>query len=217
MELKLVAVMPIKLNNERLPGKNVRLLGEKPLLRYALDTLRETGKVQDINVYCSDRAIQSFLPDDVTLLERPRFLDENTSNFHQIFSEFQKVKPADVYVYFHATAPFLTAETMRECIDAVVQRGYDSAFTATRLQDFLWKDGTPLNFDAEQLPRSQDLPILYRETSGLYVFRSEVFAKLHRRIGEHPYIKQVSMKEAIDINTVEDFGMAERLFDWETT
>lgn len=72
-------------------------------------------------------------------------------------------------------------------------------------------NGKPLNFDAANIPRSQDLEPIYRETSGVYVFKKEVFKKYRRRIGENPYIAEVSYREAIDINEVEDFDMAEKL------
>ena len=80
-----------------------------------------------------------------------------------------------------------------------------------KIQDFLWKDGEPLNFDAANIPRSQDLAPIYRETSGVYVFTKEVFEKYHRRIGKNPFVKEVSFKEAVDINNPEDFALAEAL------
>jgi len=83
--MKIVAIMPIKLKNERCPGKNTRMLGNKPLLRYELDNLKETGLCDSINVYCSDEAVVPFLPQGVNFVQRPAFLDFPTSNFNQIF------------------------------------------------------------------------------------------------------------------------------------
>ena len=104
---------------------------------------------------------------------------------------------------------------MKECINAVVSGEYDSAFCATKIQDYLWQDGQPINFDATNLPRSQDLKPIYRETSGVYVFTKEVFKKYKRRIGIKPFIKEVTFKEAIDINTTEDFELAQIMVDIE--
>ena len=39
--MKIVAIMPIKLNNERLPGKNTKLLGNVPLMDYELESLKQ--------------------------------------------------------------------------------------------------------------------------------------------------------------------------------
>lgn len=209
--MRIIAVMPIKLNNERCPGKNTRLLGGKPLLQWELDSLKATSLCDSINVFCSSEEIIPFLPEGIQFIQRPEFLDLPTSNFTQIFTCFMERFDADIYVYAHATAPFITTATMRSCIEAVKSGDYDSAFCAVKLQDYLWQDGEPLNFDAANLPRTQDLKPIYQETSGVYVFTKEVFAAGHRRIGMHPFIKEVSFKEAVDIDNPEDFDLANAL------
>lgn len=211
--MKIIGIMPIKLQNERLPGKNTKILGNKPLLQHALDNLLETNLCDEIYVYCSDDSIKDYLPTGVSFLKRNKSLDLPTSNFTQIFTSFSNEIDADIYVFMHATAPFVTTNTMKECINAVANNEYDSSFCATVIQDFLWEDNTPLNFDATNLPRSQDLKPIYRETSGVYVFKKEVFNLLKRRIGNNPYIKVVSFKEAVDINNPEDFSLAEALLN----
>ncbi len=207
--MNIVAVMPIKLKNERCPGKNTRLLGSKPLLQFELDSLKATGLCTSINVYCSDEAVVPFLPAGINFIKRSEKLDLPTSNFTQIFTAFMNDVDADIYVYAHATAPFISVETMDNCINAVLSGEYDSAFCAVKLQDYLWKNGEPLNFDAANLPRTQDLEPIYQETSGVYVFTKEVFQKYHRRIGIKPYIKEVNFKEAVDIDNPEDFELAQ--------
>lgn len=207
--MKIVAIMPIKLINERCPGKNTRMLGNKPLLQYELDNLKITNLCDSINVYCSDEAVLPFLPEKVNFIKRPTDLDLPTSNFTQIFKAFMSQMDADIYVYAHATAPFISVDTMKQCIEAVLSGNYDSAFCAVKLQDYLWKNGEPLNFDATNLPRTQDLEPIYQETSGVYVFTKEVFNKYGRRIGIKPFIKEVTFKEAVDIDNIEDFELAE--------
>jgi CMP-N-acetylneuraminic acid synthetase len=203
--------MPIKLNNGRLPGKNTMLLGDKPLLQHELAGLLTISEINDIYVYCSDEAVKQYLPDGVKFLKRPAQLDLPSSNFTQIFESFMNEIDSEIYVYAHATAPFIQVKTMKSCVDAVVSGQYDSAFCATKIQDFLWQDGEPLNFDAVNLPRSQDIKPIYRETSGVYVFKKDVFAMYKRRIGKKPYIQEVGYKEAVDINTREDFELAKVL------
>ena len=211
--MKTVAIMPIKLSNERLPGKNTNLLGGTPLLCHQLLALLKVEGIDDIFVYCSDPTISSLLPQGVKFLERPRELDLPSSNFSQIFECFLNSVDADIYIYDHATAPFVKPETIQACLNAVAEGGFDSAFCAEKIQDFLWKDGVALNFEAANVPRSQDLPVIFRETSGCYVFTKEAFLKTHRRIGLCPYIREVSFKEAVDINNPADFALAELLLD----
>jgi CMP-N-acetylneuraminic acid synthetase len=209
--MKIVAIVPVKLNNERLPGKNTKLLGNTPLIQYILNTLLQVHNIEEIFVYCSDASIKSYLPSEVKFLRRDQSLDLPTSNFNRIFESFLTVVNAEIYVYAHATAPFITPETVHDCLTHVESGNYDSAFTASEIQDYLWFEGKPLNFDATNLPRSQDLPPIYRETSGIYVFTKKQYLQTHRRIGNKPYIKNVSPKEAIDINTFEDFELAQMI------
>lgn len=211
--MKITAFMPIKLHNERCPGKNTRMLGNKPLLAYELESLKSTGLCNDINVFCSSEDVVPFIPDGINFVKRPEFLDLPTSNFTQLAQEFIKMHDSDIYILLHATAPFITVDTMRECINAVVSGEYDSAFCARKIQTFLWQDNKPLNFDASNLPRTQDLTPIYEETSGIYVFKKEVFTRLKRRIGEKPFIKVVSLKESIDIDEEKDFTIAKSLLD----
>ena len=201
------------MNNERLPGKNTKLLGNKPLIQYQLDALKKCDIFNSINVYCSNEDIKNYLLDGVIFVKRPEYLDLPTSNFNQIFDSFIAKIDADIYVYAHATAPFITVDTIVECVDAVKSGKYDSAFCAVKIQDYLWKTGNPLNFDAKNLPRSQDLEPIYRETSGIYVIPKKMYKKYGRRIGVNPYIKEVSFKESIDINNPEDFDLAQAVLN----
>lgn len=207
--MKIVGIMPIKLNNERCPGKNLRLLNGKPLLKYELENLLLTNLCDEIYVYCSSDEVIDYLPKGVKFLKRPSYLDLPSANFNQIFKSFIDVIDSDIYVFIHATAPFVSTETMKECIDAVRINLYDSSFCAKKIQTFLWKDNKPLNFDSNNLPRTQDLQPIFQETSGVYVFRKEVFTKLNRRIGNNPYIKCISFKESIDVDDESDFRIAE--------
>ena len=180
--MKIVAIMPIKLINERCPGKNTRMLGGKPLLQYELDSLKKTGLCDSINVFCSSEDVIPFIPEGVNFIKRSKDLDLPTANFNQIFSAFVRELDSDIYVFAHATAPFISVQTMSECIEAVKSGEYDSAFCAEKIQDFLWQNGKPLNFDATNLPRTQDLKPIYKETSGVYVFTKEYFLSMEEEL-----------------------------------
>ncbi|MDO5292212.1 MAG: acylneuraminate cytidylyltransferase [bacterium] len=211
---KIVAIIPIKLNNARLPGKNTKILGGRPLISYVLSYLKKVDEIDEIYVYCSDTSIEDYLEDGIHFLKRPAYLDEPTSNFTQIFESFSRKVDADIYVYAHATAPYIKSSTIKRCIHNVTDKGFDSSFTAEKIQDFIWKDGRPLNFDAANVPRSQDIAPIYRETSGVYVFSKQVFERYHRRIGALPCPVEVTKKEQTDINYPEDFETAQLYFNY---
>lgn len=113
----------------------------------------------------------------------------------------------------HTTAPFVKKESIIKGIQAVLSGEYDSAFAAKKLQDFLWKDNKPFNYELDNIPRTQDLPPIYEETSGFYIYEKDVINKYNRRIGQHPYIVEVGEIEGIDIDELEDFMIADAIFN----
>ena len=212
--MKTIAIVPMKLNNRRLPQKNTKCFTNgEPLCCYILSTLLTIEKIDEVYVYCSNPDIQEFIPEGVKYLKRSTSLDLDTTSMTEVLTCFTREVPADVYVMTHTTAPFISKESIEKGLMAVLSGDYDSSFAAKRLQDFLWKDGKPFNYELTNIPRTQDLPALYEETSGFYIYKHAVMAELHRRIGEKPYIVEIGEIESIDIDEPEDFMIADAIYN----
>ena len=212
--MKTVAIVPMKLNNRRLPQKNTKQFRNgKPLCYYILSTLLKINSIDEVYVYCSNSDIKEFIPEGVKYLPRSTSLDQDTTKMNEVLKCFASDVPADVYVMTHTTAPFVSKESIEKGIDAVVNGDYDSSFAAKKLQDFLWKQGKPFNYELDNIPRTQDLEPLYEETSGFYIYEKNVIENLNRRIGDNPFIVEVSEIEAVDIDEAEDFMIAEAIYN----
>lgn len=212
--MKIIAIVPMKLNNQRLPQKNTKCFTNgKPLCYYILSTLLAIEKIDEVYVYCSNPTIKEFIPEGVKFLKRPQSLDQDTTSMNEVLTCFAEDVPADIYVMTHTTAPFVAKKSIEKGLDAVLSQKYDSSFSAKKLQDFLWKDGAPFNYRLDNIPRTQDLPPLYEETSGFYIYKKEVMTIFHRRIGKKPFIVEISEIESIDIDEAEDFMIADAIFN----
>lgn len=212
--MRIIAIVPMKLNNRRLPQKNTKAFTNgKPLCYYILSTLLKIEKIDEVYVYCSNPDIQSFIPADVKYLQRSELLDQDTTSMTEILTSFTQKISADIYVMTHTTAPFISEESIRKGLEAVLSGKYDSAFAAKKVQDFLWKDGKPFNYELDNIPRTQDLSPLYEETSGFYIYKQEVMTDLRRRIGETPFIVEVGEIESTDIDEPEDFMIADAIYN----
>lgn len=207
--MKVVAYVPMKLNNERLPNKNTKLLDSgKPLYHYILETLTHVNNVDEIYVYCSSAEISKSLPSGVKYLTRSQQLDRSETKINEVMFAFAGDVDADVYVLAHATAPFISAESVTRAVSDVISGEYDSALSVVKIQEFLWKNNIPYNYDASAIPRTQDLEPFYAETTGLYVYRRHLITEKNRRVGIKPSLIEVSKIEAIDINEPVDFAIA---------
>lgn len=212
--MKTVAVVPMKLNNQRLPQKNTKpFTNGEPLCYYILSTLLTVESVDEVYVYCSNPDIQEFIPDGVKYLKRSESLDRDTTKMNEVLQCFANEVPADIYIMTHTTAPFISKESIEKGLRAVASGEYDSSFSAKKLQDFIWKGGNPFNYKLDNIPRTQDLQPFYVETSGFYIYYNEVITKLNRRIGDKPFIVEVGEIESIDIDEMEDFMIADAIFN----
>ena len=211
--MKTVAFVPIRLNSKRVVGKNLKMLGEKPLMCYILDTLANIKKIDEVYVYCSQESIKEYLPEGVKFLKRPEYLDRDETLGKEIYEEFTKTIDADIYILAHTTSPFMKQETVENALDKIVNDGYDSAFSCEKIQTFTWYDGKPLNYDLKEIPRTQTIEPIYVETSAFFMFKRDIWKVHKQRIGFKPYMAQVDKIEGVDIDWPEDFDFAEKIIE----
>ena len=105
--MKVVAFVPIRLNSKRVVGKNLKLLGAKPLMWYILETLTRVPQINEVYVYCSQDAIIPYLPEGVKFLKRDTTLDRDETLGEDIYDAFIKEVDADVYLLGHTTSPLI--------------------------------------------------------------------------------------------------------------
>lgn len=211
--MKVAAYVPIKLNNERTPGKNTKLFDDgRALCTFMFNTIANVKGIDEAYCFCSDERIKEYLPDGVNFLKRSDSLDTSATQCHEIIRAFLNEVDADIVVLCHATCPFIKVESIEKCIKMVKTGDYDSAFTVSQIRDFLWKDGEPLNFNPGFAVKTQDLPEVYKESIGCYVFTKEMFMSSNRKVGFKPYLCPIDAYEEVDIDYPEDFEIANAIY-----
>lgn len=209
--MRTVAWVPIKLNNQRLPGKNTKLLAGKPLCSYMLETLTQIDGLDDIYVYCSQEDIIQYLPNGVKFLKRPEKLDGAMVGHYEIVESFINTIDADVYLNAHVTNPFVKRESIQRGLDKVLSGEHDSAHTVQKLNKPLWYHGEPFNFTRTKMYRNQDIDPMYIDMN-LCIYKNEVYTEQKSRYGKNPYFIELSQIESIDIDYPEDFMFAEVMY-----
>jgi CMP-N-acetylneuraminic acid synthetase len=121
---------------------------------------------------------------------------------------------ADTYLMTHVTNPMLSTKTMHAALAAyhaaVAAGTADSLFSVNKIQTRFYRaDASAVNHDPDKLIQTQDLEPWFEENSNLYLFSRESFARTNARIGKHPMLHVMDKLEAIDIDTPEDWSMAE--------
>lgn len=209
-----VAVVPMRHNSERVPGKNYRPLAGIPLYHHVVRTLASVPEI-DLIVIDTD---SDFIIEDcaehfpqVQVLLRPEHLRDGAIAMNDVLLNTLDQVDADVVLQTHSTNPFLKADTVSEALKrfTAADREFDSVFSVTRLQARLWDAETrPVNHDPSVLLRTQDLAPLYIENSCFFIFTPELLREGGTRIGARPLMIEMAPLEAVDIDNEEDFSLA---------
>jgi len=216
--VKVAALVPMKHNSVRVPGKNFRDFAGQPLFYYIIESLLGCPLISEVVVNTDSQHIRRDLATDfptVRILQRPAELCGDKVSMNDILLYDVSQVEADFYLQTHSTNPLLRTDTITEAIDNFLKNypRYDSLFSVTKFQKRLWdKYGSPVNHDPAVLICTQDLAPLYEENSCIYIFIGKNLMERRTRIGARPWMFEIEAEEAFDIDTVSDFKIAELLY-----
>jgi CMP-N-acetylneuraminic acid synthetase len=208
----------MKANSQRVKGKNFRALHGKPLFAWILDSLLAVPQIDEVVINTDARHIlaENGLIDGprVRIRDRKPELCGDTVSMNLILADDIAAVPADTYLMTHTTNPMLTPATIQACLDAyragVAAGTADSLFTVNKIQTRFYRvDGSPVNHDPDNLIQTQDLEPWFEENSNLFIFSGPSFAGTNARIGKKPILHEMDKMEAVDIDTPEDWALAE--------
>lgn len=214
---KVVALLPMKANSERVRGKNFREFCGKPLFRWMLDTLLEVEEIDQVIINTDARQILADNgltdTDRVMIRDRKAEICGDFVSMNLVIGDDIANVDADVYLMTHTTNPLMSADTVRKALAAFREAQEagraDSLFTVDKVQTrFYRQDASPVNHDPNNLVRTQDLEPWFEENSNLYIFTRESFAKTNARIGAKPAMYEGPSFESIDIDTPADWDFA---------
>lgn len=207
----LTAFVCIRLNNERLKGKNLLELGGKPLYYWIFSELKKIHQIDKIYLYSSTLVEFDELPHGILWQKRDEYYDNNVA-CGELLRSFCSNVVSDFYLLAHATSPFTQAPTLQSMIETFSDSSlYDSAFTGSYLNSFIWQDKQPVNFDPKNIKRTQDMSPFFVENVGGYLFSKDDIMSSGRRVGKHPLLWEVPQVETVDIDNQLDYEFAKSI------
>jgi CMP-N-acetylneuraminic acid synthetase len=214
---KIAALVPMRHHSQRVPGKNYRMLGGKPLFHHIIETLLDVRVIDEVIVDTDSPIIKHGLTENfpqVKVIDRPNSLQADDVPMNAILLHDVSLVEADYYLQTHCTNPLLRAQTITEAIQTFLDKidQYDSLFSVTRWQTRLWdQDGHPVNHNPDILLQTQDLPLFYEENSCMYIFLGSTLIERRNRLGERPLMYEINSAEAWDIDEELDFAIVDFL------
>jgi CMP-N,N'-diacetyllegionaminic acid synthase len=205
-----------------IPGKNIKLLGGKPLISYTIAAAQAVGKPEDICISTDSQEIMK-VAESLGLkphFQRPQELATDTASsesviLHALDFFSSRGTEYDVVVLLQPTSPFRTSKHIREAI-ALFRDDLDMVVSVkeTKANPYYLlteenADGFLVKSKEGNFTRRQDCPIVYEYNGAVYVInvrelRLKGFAGFTKRV---KYL--MDEYDSIDIDNELDWIVAE--------
>lgn len=215
---KVVALLPIKKNSERVKGKNFRNLFGKPLYQWILETLINCKNIDYIVIDTDSKALIEELENNyptVKTIFRPEELRGDNVSMNKIINyDLSVCTDSEFFIQTHTTNPLISSQSIDLAIETFFNNldNYDSLFSVNCIQArTYWKNGQGINHNLGELKRTQDLEPIFEENSNLFIFSSKSFFQNESRVGNNPLLYVTPRNESFEIDEEEDFKLIEQL------
>ena len=214
--------LPMRAGSERVPKKNTKNFSgiEGGLCRIKLEQLLTCDLVKKILVSTNDPEVleisNGFNSKKIKVILRPNELASSSTSTDDLIKYAPEIMPDGHILWTHVTSPFISSDVYCQIIDKYIKNlsRFDSLMTVTKIQKFIWNDSEPINYDRslEKWPRTQTIKTLWEVNSGVFLAPKSIYEGNMDRIGDTPYLFQLSDEIAFDIDWLPDFKIAEALY-----
>ncbi|PWB21800.1 cytidylyltransferase domain-containing protein [Flavobacterium sp. HTF] len=221
--MKTIAIIPARGGSKRLPQKNIRTLGEIPLLAHSILYAQANKEIIDeIYVSTDDIEIKKIVLEfGAKVIDRPEAISGDLEpTVSALKNALEQIgKPVENVVLLQATNPLRPQNLLHEAFDLYEKEKYDSLFTVSRNHQKFGKIADnkfiPYNYEIGQ--RSQDLEPLFFENGLLYITKAALILD-NIIISENAFPFEINHIFAeVDIDTQEDFDYAAYLLSKNKT
>ena len=212
----------MRAGSERVPNKNTKTFSgiKGGLCKIKLEQLIKCSLIDSILVSTNDPEVvkiaNTFNSKKIRVIIRPDELASSSSSTDDLIKYVPEVMPDGHILWTHVTSPFISSEVYDQIIKKYLEKleDFDSLMTVTKLQKFIWKDSGPVNYnrDLEKWPKTQTIEPLWEVNSGVFLTKKNIYQTNNDRIGDKPYLFELSDDIAFDIDWLPDYKIAEALY-----
>ena len=212
----ITAIVPMRHRSQRIPGKNYKELGGKPLFFWILETILNVDSVSQILVDTDSAIIATLVAENfpsVTILNRPAHLSAADLSMNLVLENSIKFAKNEYVVQTHTTNPFLSAKTLESACEQYLQSDKSmTLMSVSKIQGRLWTSRhLPINHDPKVLQQTQDLDSTYLESSSFYIFSKTSFGKNMSRLTPSFQHFELDGIESWDIDEIWQWKIAEAI------
>jgi pseudaminic acid cytidylyltransferase len=225
MSVMKVAIIPARGGSKRIPRKNIRPFGGKPMIAWAIQAAVASGCFDRILVSSDDeqvRAIAQQYGAEAPFVRPAALADDHTGTSAVVAHAIEWLIAAgqrpELVCCVYPTAPFLLADDLRAGLQAMASARWQFAFSVTDFAAPVFRafvaapeGGLEMLFPQHALTRSQDLPQALHDAAQFYWGRTEAWLNGAAVFGRDSFPVHLPRWRVQDIDTEDDFIRAEMM------
>jgi YrbI family 3-deoxy-D-manno-octulosonate 8-phosphate phosphatase len=211
---KITAVIPVKKDSQRCKNKNIRRFEETNLLKLKIETLKKVKGIDKILVSSNcDKMLEIAKELGVDTYKRDERYCTN-ENIGGFYCDLTNTIHTQFLMHTPVTTPLITHVQYEEIITKWNENkmNYDSLNTSTKINEFIWYNEEPVNYDRKNPISSQYLPDYKYLNFGCNIISKESLIDSNNIIGKKPLFFDINPISGIDIDTPLDFIKAELFY-----
>lgn len=228
--MKILGLIPARGGSKGVPNKNIKLLGNKPLLQYTADVALQSNYLTKV-VLSSDTNKIIEIGKKIGLevpFKRPTELAEDTTPTLPVIlhalSYYESIgEHFDAVCLLQVTSPFRTVKFVDEAIEKFKIKNTDSLVSVLEVPHeynphWIFKENTKGNLtiatgDEKIISRRQDLPKAYHRDGSIYLTKTSVLKEQKSLFGNTISFIKSPKEMYVNIDTMEDWKKAEKMIE----
>lgn len=224
--MNIIGIIPARGGSKGIPGKNIKILGEKPLIAYTIDSALESDFLSKVILNSEDdKILQEAKTYSIEAYKRPQELaQDETPSIDVIKEHIQKLQnkgeQIDAVCLLQATTPLRRKKLVDDAIKIFKSGNYDSLISVREIpHEFnpYWafsaiEGNLKLTVEREQIvSRRQDLPKSYHRDGAIYITKTEVILNENSFFGEKTGFIDTTEDPHVNLDTMKDWEKAETI------
>lgn len=208
-------LIPVRSGSVRVKNKNIKPFAGSNLLSIKIQQMKRIKGIDGIIVNSnSDEMLDIAKSLGAETVKRDEYFASNTVSMNEVYQNMAENCDCGTIIFADATNPLIKDETIENCLKSYFANldKYDSLATVNDVKQFMWLDNKPINYDANNKPKSQDLPDIVALNHAICILPRELMISKRDIIGYKPNLYKIDSVEATDIDNSIDFEFAEFIY-----
>lgn len=222
---KTLAVITARGGSKRVPGKNVRPVGGKPMIQWTCEAARKCSWIDRLIVSTDDQEIASVCRQagvEVPFTRPAGLSGDNASSIDVLIHalNFYAAEKFDYVVLLQPTSPMRTSRHLDEAFSQLTNQpdadSIVSVFPSLYPPQFILQKENS-GFVSKMIPsdvhrqRTQDMNPSYVLNGALYIAKTAFLRQNQGFLGPRTLCYEMTYKDSLDIDTEEEMAEADRL------